>query len=235
MAKKKVVVDGPLARIMTPKYLVGLIAALVILAIVINLRQFADVIFPPPDSTASTTTTVTSIDTTPTTTTTIAPAKDYTIALSLENGGNKIHGGAEVHNLVFTIDSIEVHSTETDEWTDIPIDDSFKSPDIMEYPPRATFGQKDVVASEYDKLRVRLQGGTISITNQLFYIFNPKEYELIAADETEIDYSFTLASDETKTLVLTLDSANSITRLGTSYKMEPIFSIELIDGLVEDM
>lgn len=228
MAKNRTLKE-PLTRLMSTKYIFGIAAALLILIVVIYLRNYSDKVFPLP---IGTTTTISTPPTTTTTTTTLPPTEKSTLAVSIDHEGNKLNGGAEVHNLIFRIESIAVHSLDNDKWIELPISEEHTRPDLMKYPPRASFAQREVDSGDYDKMKIELGDGNIWITNDIFYIFSPKPYDLKPTKEIDIDYSFTLEPDNTKTLSLTLDIKNSITRVGTYYLMEPRFSVGLIDGVV---
>lgn len=211
--------------------LIAAIALVVISAILYNIPFESEVPY---------TTTTTMLGTTTTTvqaTTTTAPIARGTLIVALKGEGQNLPGGAVVRGLDFSVTGVQV-SAEDGEGSDgwIKIFDGEKTLDLIKY--TATFAEiaeKEIDTGRYDKMKVMLSDGTVSIVHTAVGIYRPKIYDLDVQEETTVDYEFEIAEGETLTLILDFDIRYSVKRIGVGYLMTPIIVVSEQLGRAENM
>lgn len=219
------------------KYIFLILVILLVVAVVKTLQYFSETsvvtttTLPPP--TITTTTTIA-----PTTTTTLQAKPEGKLLIALKDEEHKIPGGSTVHQMEFTLTSVEAYKggddeEEAGEWIELTAEP--KTLDLLEYTENlAVVAEADVSEGLYERLKLGLSDGSIWITNDLFYIYNPKKYGLIVPSETTVEHTFNITAGETLTLVLDFDIEHSVSRVGIDYKLDPEISVTEQTGIPEN-
>ena len=77
----------------------------------------------------------------------------------------------------------------------------------------------------YNKIKVELSDGTVSIVHTAVGIYRPKIYSLAVQEETTVDYEFDIVEGATLTLILDFDVENSVRRTGMGYLLTPLIDV----------
>lgn len=216
-------------NIISSKYLLAIAIGLVFLIVIIYLRQGAE--------TAIVTTTTTSPATTPTTqptttttlaTTTTVPAAAGRLTISMGSEGNTIAGGSVAHQMEFTITGIDIYNEEggeggeTGKWVDLSVEPITVA--LVNNTENVTVAEVDVENGNYEKIKLKMSDGSIWITNDLFYIYTPKRYDLVVPAQTVVNHAFSIES-QPLTLILSLDVRSSTSRTGVEYTLGPVITV----------
>lgn len=214
--------------------LIAAIALVVISAILYNM---------PFESEVSYTTTTTVLGTTTTTvqtTTTTTPTAKGTVIIAFKDEDQSLPGGAIVKGMDFAVTGVEVLASageddrNSDEW--IKIFEGEKTLDLLKYTTTfAEIAEKEIDTGRYDKIKIMLSDGTVSIVHTVVGIYKPKIYDLEVQEETTVDHEFEIVEDETLTLVLDFDVRYSVKRIGVGYLMTPIIVVSEQTGRAENM
>jgi|GEM_PF-3313190 len=219
------------------KYIFLILFILLVAAVVKTLQYFSETSIVTtttlPPTTITTTTAIA-----PTTTTTLPAKLEGRLVIALKDEEHKIPGGSTVHQMEFTVTSVEVYKEgddgdEVGEWIELTAEP--KALDLLEYTDNvAVVAEADIEEGTYEKLKIGLSGGSIWITNDIFYIYTPKKYGLIVPSETTVEHMFNVTGGETLTLVLDFDIEHSVSRVGVDYKLDPKISVTEQTGIPEN-
>ena len=211
--------------------LIAAIALVVISAILYNTPFESEVPY-----TATTTVLVTTTTTVQATT----PATKGTLIIAFKDEDQSLPGGAILKSMDFVVIGIEVLASSGEDdggsggW--IKIFEGEKTLDLLKY--TATFAEiaeKEIDTGRYDKIKIMLSDGTVSIVHTAVGIYRPKIYDLEVQEETTIDHEFEIAEGETLTLILDFDVRYSVKRIGVGYLMTPIIVVSEQPGRAENM
>lgn len=182
---------------------------------------------------ATTTTTIAPTTTIPTTTTTtLPPTPKGTLIIALKDEDHKLPGGAVVKSMNFTVTGVGVYSD--GEWMSVL--DGQKTLDLLKYTTTfAKAAEKEIDAGGYEKIKVELSDGTVSIVHTAVGIYRPKTYNLIVQEETTVEHEFNIIDGGTLTLVLDFDVENSVRRAGLGYSLTPVITVTEQVGIAENM
>jgi hypothetical protein len=214
---------GPVlpASAISSKHLLAIAAALIVLVVIIYFRQESETML------VTTTTTMPPIPTVPTTqpeqttTTTTAVALIGNLKITLDSESDSIPGGAKAHEMDFIVTGIELYN-DAGEWVEIFAEQTAIG--LVDNTESVTIFDGNAEAGAYEKIRLNMDGGDIWITNDLFYIYTPKRYDLVVVEQTTVDYDFEIGS-EPLTLDLQFGITDSVIRIGLEYMLDPAITV----------
>lgn len=191
-----------------------------------------------------TTTTIAPLTTTTTTAappTTTVPVAEGTLIIAFKDEDQKIPGGAVLKSMNFTVTGIEVYGEadeksgeEAGEW--VSILDEEKTLDLLKYTTTyAKIAEKEIDAGSYDKIKIMLSDGSVSLVHTLVGIYRPKVYTLSVQEETTVDHEFNITAGSTLTLILDFDVRYSVMRVGAGYSLTPIIIVSEQSGSATNM
>jgi len=168
------------------------------------------------------------------TTTTLPPTPKGTLIIALKDEDQKIPGGALLKNMSFTVSGVEIYSDDTEEWMSVLAEE--KTLDLLKYTTTyAQIVEEEIEADAYDKIKLSLDPGEVTLVHTIVGVYRPKTYDLIVQEETTIDHEFNITEGQTLTLVLDFDIPNSVMRTGVGYLLTPVITVTEEIGQAENL
>jgi len=218
--------------IFSTRYILGILLALVFLAVIINLRYSDETFIEPTTTTIRQTTTTTTY--TPTTTLPTIPQKSTgKLVVALKDEEHKLPGGTIVKSMNFTLTKVSVYSDDG-KW--VEVFSGAKVLNLLDYTDTlAIVAEANIEEGTYEKLKLGLSDGSIWITNTFLYIYTPKKYIMAVPTEKTVDHIFKITPDDTLTLILDFDIESSVSRTGEGYLMDPKISVVVRSGVPDNV
>jgi hypothetical protein len=155
-----------------------------------------------------------------------------TLVIALKDEDHKLPGGAVVKSMNFTVAGVDVHA-KSGGWTQLASDS--RKLDLLKYTTTyAVVAKEDIDAGSYDKVRLKLSNGSVSIVHTLLGIYSPKVYGLDVPAETDVAHEFNITAGQTLTLVLDFDIENSLVRTSDVYTLTPVIKVSQAAGELEN-